>query len=170
MAKKDKEHAPFLSERWRKYSVKRTKSEVQTKPDYSEIIPALCLAAELVLHPLKSDPWEQKKNHGFSLSNFLSHILGLDGGMETKNKRRWVWMLATGAAVAGGAYLLYNAWSLVCARVCVCVCGFVCGGGGGGVPNVYARQQKNIELYIVGYDGCLCINASNSRVYCSQDA
>ncbi len=33
--------------------------------------------------------------------------------MEAKDKRRWVWMLATGAAVAGGAYLLYNAWSLV---------------------------------------------------------
>jgi hypothetical protein len=51
--------------------------------------------------------------------------------MEAKNKRRWAWMLATGAAVAGGAYLLYNAWSLVCARVCVRARGFVWGGWGG---------------------------------------
>jgi hypothetical protein len=43
--------------------------------------------------------------------------------MESSGQKRWMGLFGTGVAVAGGAYLFYQAW---CVCVCVCVLVRVC--------------------------------------------
>ena len=49
--------------------------------------------------------------------------------MESTEQKRWMGLFGTGVAVAGGAYLFYQAWCVfvcVCVLVCVCVRVLLC--------------------------------------------